>query len=191
MPVRARCPGQPRPGRLGCLGARKSLLAGRPGLSSPARARRAWASRLPCSAGGGALPAPAAALFTSSPSAAMTAINWLTGTSVAPSGTTILAMRALVHRFVFHRRLVGLDLGDDVTRLDLVALFLEPLGEVALFHRGRQRRHQDVDGHIACDVPPFRSTGSRPLSPPRRLRRPTATRAFPDWRHRASAHPCR
>src|SRR6478736_8922425 len=41
---------------------------------------------------GAALPAPAAAAFTSSPSPAKTAITWLTGTSAVPSATTILAM---------------------------------------------------------------------------------------------------
>ena len=55
--------------------------------------------------------------------------------------------RALVDGFDFHRRLVGLDLRDHVAGLDLVALFLEPLGKVALFHRGRQRGHQNVDRH--------------------------------------------
>src|SRR5262249_54432988 len=41
--------------------------------------------------GGVPFPAPAAADFTSSPSAAITAISWFTGTSAAPSGTRILA----------------------------------------------------------------------------------------------------
>src|SRR5262249_10644367 len=40
---------------------------------------------------GAPFPAEDAAAFTSSPSAAMTAISWFTGTSAAPSGTTILA----------------------------------------------------------------------------------------------------
>ena len=55
--------------------------------------------------------------------------------------------RALVDRLDFHGRLVGLDLRDHVAGLDLVALFLEPLGKVALFHRRRQRGHQNVDWH--------------------------------------------
>jgi hypothetical protein len=54
---------------------------------------------------------------------------------------------ALVDRLVFHCRLVGLDLGDDVAGMDLVALFLEPAGEIAFGHRRRQRRHADLDGH--------------------------------------------
>jgi hypothetical protein len=55
--------------------------------------------------------------------------------------------RALVDRLDLHGRLVGLDLRDDVAGLDLVALLLEPLGKIALLHRGRQRRHQNVDWH--------------------------------------------
>ena len=55
--------------------------------------------------------------------------------------------RALVDGLDFHRRLVGLDFGDHVAGLDLVALFLEPLRKVALLHRRRQRGHQDVDRH--------------------------------------------
>ena len=55
--------------------------------------------------------------------------------------------RALVDCLDLHGRLVGLDLRDHVAGLDLVALFLEPLGKVALFHRGRQRGHQNVDRH--------------------------------------------
>src|SRR6516162_1673320 len=58
-----------------------------------------------------------------------------------------LGERALVDRLVFHRCLVGLDLGDHVAGLDLVALLLEPLGEVALLHGRRQRGHQDIDRH--------------------------------------------
>ena len=58
-----------------------------------------------------------------------------------------LAQRALVHRLEFHRRLVGLDLGDDVAGLDRVTFLLQPFGELALFHGGRKRRHQNVDRH--------------------------------------------
>src|SRR5665213_1319082 len=94
-----------------------------------------------------------------------------------------LGERALVDRLVFHRRLVGLDLGDDIARLDLVALLLEPTRQVALFHRGRQRGHEDVGGH--------RATGNKPTWPPRPLRRLRAARAFPNWRRKASALPCR
>ena len=57
------------------------------------------------------------------------------------------AERALVDRLDLHRRLVGLDLGDDVAGFDLVALALEPFGEVALLHRGREGRHQHLNRH--------------------------------------------
>ena len=100
-----------------------------------------------------------------------------------------LCHHAILDGFVFHRRLVGLDLGDHVTGLDRFAFLLQPFGEVALFHRGRQRRHEDVDGHggnLTGNV-----SGNKRPSPLRRLRRPTAVRAFPDSRHRASARPCR
>src|SRR5262249_45266682 len=53
-----------------------------------------------------------------------------------------------------HGGFVGLDLGDHVTRLDRVAFFLVPLGEVALFHGGRQRGHQHLDRHY-CPILPF------------------------------------
>ena len=58
------------------------------------------------------------------------------------------AERALIGRLDFHRRLVGLDLGDDIARLDRLAFLLQPLRKVALFHGGRQRRHQHLNGHI-------------------------------------------
>ena len=45
-------------------------------------------------------------------------------------GNDDLAEPAFVDRLVFHRRLVGLDLGDDVAGMDLVAFFLEPAREV-------------------------------------------------------------
>ena len=60
---------------------------------------------------------------------------------------------ALVDRLDLHRRLVGLDLGDDVAGLDRVAFLLQPLGKVALLHRGRQRRHENVDRHGSALLP--------------------------------------
>ena len=63
-------------------------------------------------------------------------------------GDQDLAERALIGRLDFHRRLVGLDLGDDVARLDRLAFLFQPLGKVALFHGGRQRRHQHLNWHI-------------------------------------------
>jgi len=56
---------------------------------------------------------------------------------------------AVIDGLILHRRLVGLDFGDHIAGLDRVALFLMPLCEVALLHRGRERRHEDVDGHGA------------------------------------------
>ena len=41
-----------------------------------------------------------------------------------------LREHAFVDRLVFHGRLVGLDLGQDVAGLDLVALLLEPLARL-------------------------------------------------------------
>ena len=47
-----------------------------------------------------------------------------------------LSEHALIDRFDFHRRLVGLDLGEHIAGLDLVADLLDPFGKFALFHRG-------------------------------------------------------
>jgi hypothetical protein len=58
-----------------------------------------------------------------------------------------LAKRALVDRLHLHGGLVGFDFGDHVAGLDLVALVLDPLGEVALLHGGRERGHQHLDRH--------------------------------------------
>ena len=60
-----------------------------------------------------------------------------------------LGERALVDRLVFHRGLVGLDLGDHIAGLDLVALLLQPARKIALLHRRRQCRHEDVGGHLS------------------------------------------
>ena len=57
------------------------------------------------------------------------------------------AQRPLVDRLHLHGRLVGLDLGQHVAGLDRVAVLLDPFGELALLHRGRQRRHQYVGCH--------------------------------------------
>ena len=63
-----------------------------------------------------------------------------------------LADLALVDRLHLHGGLVGLDLGDDVAGLDLLALLDEPLGELALLHGGRQRGHQDLGRHAVLFV---------------------------------------
>ena len=78
-----------------------------------------------------------------------TAIGVLTFTPALPSGDQDLADRAFVDGFDFHRRLVGLDLGDDLAGLDLVADVHEPLGEVALLHGRRQRGHEDLRHQFA------------------------------------------
>ncbi len=57
--------------------------------------------------------------------------------------------RALVDRLDLHGGFVGLDLGDHVAGFDGVAFFLEPLGEIALLHRGRERGHEDFNRHRA------------------------------------------
>ena len=58
-----------------------------------------------------------------------------------------LAERAFLDRLDLHRRLVRLDLGHDVAGRDRIAFLDQPLGELALFHGGRQRGHQDRYGH--------------------------------------------
>src|SRR6266542_4220258 len=46
-----------------------------------------------------------------------------------------------------HIRLVGLDLGDDVTALDRVALLLDPLDDLAGLHGLGELGHQDLGDH--------------------------------------------
>ncbi len=62
-------------------------------------------------------------------------------------GDKDLSKFSLVDGFDFHRRLVGFDLGDDIAGLHRVAFLLQPLGKVALLHRGRERGHQDFYRH--------------------------------------------
>jgi hypothetical protein len=64
-------------------------------------------------------------------------------------GNEDLLEPALIDRLDLHRRLVGLDLGDDVAGLDLLALVDEPLRECPLLHGGRQRRHEHLCRHLA------------------------------------------
>ena len=52
---------------------------------------------------------------------------------------------ALVDALDLHRRLVGLDLGEHVTRFDRVANLDEPFRHGPGLHRRRQRGHGDVD----------------------------------------------
>jgi hypothetical protein len=58
-----------------------------------------------------------------------------------------LAERALIDGFHFHRGFVGFDLGDHLTGFDLVALLLVPFCKIALLHGGRERGHEDLNGH--------------------------------------------
>ena len=76
-----------------------------------------------------------------------------------------LGERAFVDRLDLHGRLVGLDLGDHVARTDVVADLLQPTRELALGHRGRQRRHEDLGRHRISSPPARRST-TRPRPAP-------------------------
>ena len=46
-----------------------------------------------------------------------------------------------------HRRLVGLDLRQDVALLEGVARLLQPAGDGALLHRVAEARHRELFGH--------------------------------------------
>ncbi len=59
------------------------------------------------------------------------------------------AQHAFIDRLDLHGRLVGLDLGDHVARLDRFAFLFQPAGQRALGHRRAQRRHQDIGRHRA------------------------------------------
>src|SRR5215467_12070945 len=67
--------------------------------------------------------------------------------TLGPFGHEDLAERTLVGSLHLHGRLVGLNFRNDVSGLDGLALFDQPLGEFALLHGGRQRRHQDLVWH--------------------------------------------
>ena len=58
-----------------------------------------------------------------------------------------LAHGAFVHRFEFHRCLVGLDLGQQVARGHGIALLDQPFRQRAFLHRRRQGGHQDFCRH--------------------------------------------
>ena len=72
---------------------------------------------------------------------------------------------AAIDAFDFHRRLVGLDLGQHVAGLDGVADLDQPFGEFALFHGGRERGHQDI-GHVALPLRRRRRCRSRARTQP-------------------------
>ncbi len=60
---------------------------------------------------------------------------------LGPRRNEDLEKRALVEGAKLHRRLVGLDLGEEIVDADRVALLLVPRRENPLFHRGRELRH--------------------------------------------------
>jgi hypothetical protein len=55
----------------------------------------------------------------------------------------------LIHRFHFHGRLIGFDLGNHVTGFHLVAGLLQPAGQLAFRHGGGKRGHQDYGSHLS------------------------------------------
>ena len=70
------------------------------------------------------------------------------GDVLGPFGNQDLAQCPLVHGLDFHGRLVGFDLGQDVAAGDGVAFAFKPFGDLAFGHGRRQRRHQDLRGHV-------------------------------------------
>jgi hypothetical protein len=71
-------------------------------------------------------------------------MTWPIGMRVALLGDDL--QHAVRVGLVGHRGLVGLDLGELVAALDLVAVLLEPAQDRALLHRVGQAGHDDV-GH--------------------------------------------
>src|SRR5262249_3344427 len=61
---------------------------------------------------------------------------------------TDLGQHAGVERFHFHVGLIGLNLRDDVTHLDLIPDLFEPPEDLSLLHRVTQTGHNDVNGHV-------------------------------------------
>ena len=62
-------------------------------------------------------------------------------------GNQDLTDDALIDSFEFHRRLVSLDLGEDIAGFDCVALLDQPLGQRPFLHRRRKRRHFEFNAH--------------------------------------------
>ena len=58
-----------------------------------------------------------------------------------------LRQHPLVGGLQLHDRLVRLDLGDHVAGVHLLAFLLQPAGDLALGHGGRERRHENGNGH--------------------------------------------
>ena len=63
------------------------------------------------------------------------------------------AQNAFIHRFHFHRRLIGFDFRDHIAGLDPLAFLLQPARQIAFRHGGRKRGHQNICGH---DLSPYR-----------------------------------
>src|SRR6266542_3013232 len=61
----------------------------------------------------------------------------------------LLEQCSLVERSELHRRLVGLDFGEQIVDGDGVAFFLVPDRELPLGHRGRQLGHLQYFGHFS------------------------------------------
>ena len=66
---------------------------------------------------------------------------------VGAVGNHDLRDRAFVDRLEFHRRLVRLDLGEDVAGFDRIAFLHQPFGERPFLHRRGERRHPEFDRH--------------------------------------------
>ena len=118
-----------------CAGAAARVAAGACGVSRGAAAAGCGAAAAaPAACAGAALRAapPAYCFFTSaafSLPVASTAISAADRHLLALLGTTIARERAALERLHLHRGLVGLDLGDLLAGLDLVAFLLVPLDD--------------------------------------------------------------
>ena len=83
----------------------------------------------------------------------------LTFTPSAPFRHQELADDAVVDGFEFHRRLVGLDLGQDIAGADGIALRHQPFDQIALLHRRATARASgfasawDVPGRVTARWP--------------------------------------
>jgi hypothetical protein len=86
------------------------------------------------------------------------------GDILGPGFDQDLFQDAFVDGFHFHGRLVGLDLSQDVAGLYGIAGALQPFGQLALGHGGRQGGHQNLGGHV-CSLPFRLQPGCRSTSP--------------------------
>ena len=58
-----------------------------------------------------------------------------------------LSEHAITARNELHDRLVGFDLGEWLAALDGVTFVLQPFHQAPLFHRWRERFHENLGGH--------------------------------------------